>query len=295
MSLLVLFTFWHCERPDIVLEDPVHTLDVPENSDLTQVTRRNLPTLLDILGTDCITNEFSPTGIPNCPGILQERTITVTGLPDYPGCSFTVTFLYHECEIGNLLDIAIGDYQIVSHNCQKFSDEIANTSFIDFANANNLREAFELQMFEAIEDYVIEEKLNFFPDDHFECGFGMLFQINHFASSCYRYCYELYSYNEGVALWNQIKIGGCSSECCEVHTRICTEPDGTIRKETEAVICLNCESCQDDDLFWSWEVDPCEAVAYTPGVSIAIGADPGPQPPNRPQTTDCLFSCKEID
>jgi hypothetical protein len=269
-------------------------MDVTENSDLTQVTRRNLPTLLDILGTDCITDEFQPTNIPGCTGIPIERTISVTGLPDYPGCTFTVTFLYHRCSAAGLLDIAIGDYQIVSHDCQKFSDEIANTSFIDFANANTLREDFELQMFEAIEDYVINEELNSVSPGTYACGTSVLFEINHFASSCYRYCYELYSFNEGVALWNQIKIGGCSSECCEVHTRICIEPDGSIRKETEAVICLSCESCQDDVLFWSWEVDPCEAAAYTPGVSIALG-DPGPQPPTRPQTTDCMFSCKEID
>lgn len=263
-----------------------------ENND--QVTLRDVPDLLDVLGNDCIEGVYQPTGNEDCPGVLQERTIDVTGLPDYPGCTFTVTFKFHECKVGNLKDIAVGDYQIISHDCQKFSDQIANGSFPDFGDDNDLRELFELQMYEAIEDYIIDEEISN-PEGNYSCQQGLLFQITHYASSCYRYCYELYEYDDGVAYWNQIKIGGCGTECCEVHSRVCVEDDGSIYKETDYVECISadCVHCQYDPIFWQYEIHPCEVPALDPGVNIFNG-DPDPTP-TQPPTTDCMYSCKAID
>lgn len=255
---------------------------------------RDVPNLLDVLGTDCTDGRYQPSGDPNCPGIPEERTIDVTGLPDYPGCTFKVTFKQYTCRLGTLTDIAVSDYQIVSHDCQKFSGEIANSSLPDFNNTNELRETFELQMYEAIEDFIIAEELSIQVDSFYRCQKGRLFEVNHFASSCYKYCYDLYQYDGEIPLWNQIKIGGCGTECCEVHTRICVEKDGTINKETDYVDCVGagCLHCQYDPTFWEWSIHPCDVPGTIEGISVYDDQDPNT---TTRVVTDCIFDCKVID
>jgi len=201
--------------------------------------------LLDLIGVDCF--NFAGT-TPNCNDIPYTDTLTFTDLPNYPGCTFKIIYRYYVCggfggPLAGLTDLSISDYQILEHDCQKFSDEIETkrntTIWSEFIHQ------FDVKIHDQIQTHLIN---TWMQGGDYRCGSGLLFSIKFFSSSCYQYCTAQTKFGKenGKNLFISTKVA-CGLQCCETHTRICRKPDGSI--QTEVLIApIYPPFCQDESL-----------------------------------------------
>ncbi len=175
--------------------------------------------ILDLLGNSCVPESIV---IPDvCNDVTYIDTIDVV-LQDYPGCTFTIVFEYFKCEFqGVEMDLTVGDYQILSHDCQAFSDDVENpynqnvwSSFI---------EDFDQSIMGQIQNYLIEEYV--IDNERFECGNGVLFNITYTRAGCAKYITA--KLPGEINLSNTYKVA-CGSNCCQSHTLICVDSLGNL-------------------------------------------------------------------
>lgn len=187
------------------------------NSNSTTETRVS-GDLLDLLGTSCVPNSILVPGVCNDP--VFTDTMLITNHPMYPGCTFKLIFKRQECRNFTFLDITIGDFQILEHNCPQFSTDINNNYNQSIWSSYIIN--FETAMWNAIRDQVISQNVT---GNKFLCGIGQYVNINFIRASCYRY------------VSTKIKEGGlgistklsCGSQCCLSFTRVCRKADGTLQ------------------------------------------------------------------
>ena len=220
------------------------TKDLKENQNInltkTQLTEtRSGDDVLDLIGVDCF--NFAGTA-PGCNNVAYTDTLILTNVTDYPGCSFTVVYRYFTCISGGFTDVSISDFQMLSHNCQKFSDEILNkrntSIWSDFIHE------FDAKIHAEIQKHLVSV---FVTPNKFKCGSGSFFNIKFFSSSCYKYCTAQSNFGkEGPKYYFSTKVA-CGLQCCETHTKICRKPDGTL--QTQVLIApIYPPFCQDESL-----------------------------------------------
>jgi len=190
--------------------------------------------LIDLLGTACIPEDNS---IPGCNDTTFVDTMVISDLSMYPNCNFTVVFEFYECEdlSGDFQDITVGDFQVLDHDCDSFSNDLGN--YINGTISSDFVTDFDLEMWDTIEMRLIERE--FTDTTRFNCdvgpGVGRHWNINFIRVSCYTlYYYVLpgpFPCENCAPEYNYIKTP-CGSQCCERHTRVCRESDGTLRIET---------------------------------------------------------------
>jgi hypothetical protein len=184
--------------------------------------------LLDLLGTSCTPdNIFDPSG-SGCNDKLNVETLTLNNLPQYPGCTFKVTFKWLICDGGSLVDLTVGDFQILEHNCPQFSEDIKDkwnqTVFSEFI------QDFETSVWNSIETHFIAK---YMTPGKFNCGQGAFLNINYIRASCAKYACTLptfETFEQPLGICTKI---ACGSECCPRATKICRKADGTLNIETE--------------------------------------------------------------
>ncbi|MGE5356176.1 MAG: hypothetical protein ACM3PT_08050 [Deltaproteobacteria bacterium] len=191
---------------------------------------RNTGSLLDFLGTSCVPGIIN-VGV-GCNDEEYIDTLVINDLPNYPGCTFKIIYKRYECEALGLKDVTIGDFQILEHNCQQYSNDLNNA--YNGRILSNFVINFELSVWNKIRDHIITK---YVVGNAYPCGSSALFQINFIRSSCYR----IANYNQGNGLGVSTKIT-CGSQCCERHTFVCTNPDGSlfIVEEDETGGPINC-------------------------------------------------------
>lgn len=190
--------------------------------------------LIDLLGTACIPEDNS---IPGCNDTTFVDTMVISDLNRYPNCNFTVIFEFYKCEdlSGDFQDITVGDFQILDHDCDSFSNDLGN--YINETISSDFVTDFDLEMWDTIQMRLIERE--FTDTTRFNCelgpGAGRYWNINFIRVSCYTlYYYVIPGSNPCETCapeYNYLK-SPCGAQCCERHTRVCREPDGTLRIET---------------------------------------------------------------
>jgi hypothetical protein len=243
----IIFCFTSCDR---------FTNESELNENHLEVSLRSSGDLIDLLGTACVPSSIVLPGLCNDTTFLD--TIDVT-LVSYPGCTFTIIFQTLYCGYAGFQDVTVGDFQIVEHDCAAFSNDINNnwnqtiwSSFIT---------DFELEVYNEIQDYLIEQNVG---EGSFNCSSGAYWNINFIRASCYRYASttQLNGYLTSVKL-------ACGSQCCERHTRVCVQSDGTLFIDTY-------------DTTNPWSID-CSDPAFLIQPPVWIG---------RPEwITNCTVSC----
>lgn len=178
--------------------------------------------LLDLLGTSCVPGSIVFPGI--CNDTIFTDTVNVS-IAQFPGCNFTVIYHRFECELSGLLDVTVGDFQILDHDCQEFSDDILNP-YVQSIWTDYIID-FEIAVWDEIETQLINQYFD--DEDDYNCGQGGYWNINYIRSSCYNYVTTYIQegpyIEEGLGISTKIS---CGSQCCERHTRICRNPDGTL-------------------------------------------------------------------
>ena len=192
------------------------------SKDITAKSRAEKRDLLDLLGTACVPGNIVVPGA--CNDTIFVDTLIITDLPQYPGCKFKVIYKRQECKIPSIRDITIGDFQILEHDCDAFSADINNkwnqSIWSDFIID------FELSVYGAVQNHLITQNVT----EEFNCLEGVLFTINFIRASCYRYASVRQKNGQSVST----KLT-CGSQCCERHTRVCRNPDGTFNITTNDV------------------------------------------------------------
>jgi hypothetical protein len=174
--------------------------------------------LLDLLGESCLPNSILNVGT-NCNDVEFTDTANVT-LAAYPGCTFVVVWHYYKCVVGTLTDYTMGDFQILSHNCAGFETAMNNALSTSPATLITFLDAFDLSIYNALIPVIINENV---PPNTFECLHGVYFLIHFIHTSCYKYCVIEFD-DESVSY---VKVA-CGSDCCERHTRVCRNANGTL-------------------------------------------------------------------
>ncbi|MFN8339489.1 MAG: hypothetical protein U0T36_10785 [Saprospiraceae bacterium] len=174
--------------------------------------------LLDLLGTACVPGSIN-IGL-GCNSTTFTDTMVISNHPMYPGCSFKLIFKRQECAIGQFLDVTIGDFQILDHNCAQFSTDLNNKRNLSIWSSYITD--FESAMWNAIRDQVIAQKVT---GNKFRCGLGQYLNINFIRASCSRYVST--KLKEG-GLGISTKLS-CGSQCCKTFTRVCRKSDGTLQ------------------------------------------------------------------
>ncbi len=170
--------------------------------------------LIDLLGESCVPSSII---IPGCNDSVYIQTTTITDHEMYPGCTFKVVYKMQLCQSQNLIDLTVGDFQIIEHNCQAFSEDLNNNY-----NTLNFREFmtnFETKMWNSISQILTEQVSN---SINITCGEGAVFNINYIRTSCYKYV----ALKSKTNLYETIKVA-CGTQCCERHSRICRKSDGS--------------------------------------------------------------------
>ncbi|TVR76012.1 MAG: hypothetical protein EA409_13830 [Saprospirales bacterium] len=215
IALAIGTIFTSCDTPIVIETDK-------EQTDTKKSTLRSQTeySLLDLLGNACIPENF---GIPDCNDSLFVDTVVINNLPNYPHCKFTVIFHTYICDLGNLLDVTVGDFQILHHDCLSFSNDLQNPNIQSIYST--FIADFDLSVWEVLEEYIIDK---YFDDPNiFNCGSGMFWNINFVRSACYRM--PTFMQGEGIEVIYKVS---CGSQCCEKHTRVCRNQDGTLNLTT---------------------------------------------------------------
>ena len=175
--------------------------------------------LIDLLGTSCVPGTINIGG--GCNDTLYVDTLVVTNHVMYPGCSFKIIFQRRECKLGSSFeDVTVGDFQILEHNCPQFSTDLDNT--YNQSIWSDYIIDFETEMWNKIRDYLISQKVT---GEKFKCTQGVYFNINFIRASCYR-CVTTKTRSGGLGVSTKL---ACGSQCCERHTRVCRQLDGTLK------------------------------------------------------------------
>ena len=220
-TMFILSFFCSCGKESLTFSN-----SLPHKSGLE--LRNGDNTLLDLLGNSCLdlkTNIVIPGW---CNDTTYLDTIDITGLNLFPGCSFKIVFKYYICQLGNLMDITVGDYQIISHDCPGFSQYINDNFHLSIFS--NFIQNFDLQVYLKLEEYFI----NIFATNNLlhPCGTGVYFNITFVSASCYKYCW----YTEFDPIrrisYDLIAKVACGTDCCERHTKVCVLPDGSLSRQT---------------------------------------------------------------
>lgn len=157
-----------------------------------------------------------------CSSILQYIT-TITTHPDYPGCSFEVSLNYVNCitdpgPFGQNNSILAGDFTIISHDCQQYSDDVSlATSAGDFALFEFVQEFDKLMLIELEVGLAIE------ADAVNECGQPQFSEITIFSASCYAICTKQILVGE-FTFNSVVEIPCESSGCCARSSWVCFDP-----------------------------------------------------------------------
>ena len=170
------------------------------------------------MGTACVPSSIN-IGF-GCNDTTYIDTVVINSLSQYPGCIFKVIFQRQECKVGSTLeDVTIGDFQILEHNCSQFSIDINNNYNQSIWSSFIIN--FETSMWNSIRDYLIALKVT---GNKFLCGQGKWFNINFIRASCYRYASGIQ--RNGLAISTKLS---CGSQCCERHTTVCRNQNGTLQ------------------------------------------------------------------
>lgn len=185
-----------------------------------KIESRSDISLLDLLGTSCTPYSAINAGT-GCNNVINIDTLVINNVPQYPGCTFKVTYQRLECTFGSLKDVTIGDFQVIEHDCVSFSRDLNNAYNRGILSSFVID--FEMNIWNKIRDHIIQ--IYVAPSSSpYLCGSGALFQINFTRSSCYRVaCYQQ---KNGLGVGTKIT---CGSQCCERQTRVCRNPDGTLQ------------------------------------------------------------------
>lgn len=199
------------------------------NANESVVTYRSGETLstryvLDLLGDACVPGSiFIGSG---CNDIEYIDTMQIT-LPAYTGCTFTIVFKHYECAAGGLLDYTMGDFQIISHNCSAFTTAFYTALTTGGSTLATFLTNFELSIYNQIEQAIIAQ---YVPTGTYPCLQGLFFNIIFIKASCYYNC--IIDYPNSTS--NYVKVA-CGVDCCERHTRVCRNAQGSIYTEVEYV------------------------------------------------------------
>ena len=117
----------------------------------------------------------------------------------------------------------MGDFQILSHNCPGFTSAMNTALSTSPTAVISFIDAFDLAIYNALNTLIINENV---PTGTFPCLQGVYFQINFIHASCYKYC--VIAFNDDAASY--VKVA-CGSDCCERHTRVCRNANGTLNIE----------------------------------------------------------------
>ena len=181
------------------------------------IENRSNGDLLDLLGTACVPSSIVIPGA--CNDTIYTDTVEIMNHNMYPGCTFKLIFKRQECKLGSSLeDVTIGDFQILEHNCSQFSTDLFN--YYNQSIWSNYIIDFESEMWNKIRDYIISQKVT---GNKFPCLGGVFFNINFIRASCYRYASIIQKNGLGIST----KLA-CGSQCCERHTRVCRNQDGSL-------------------------------------------------------------------
>lgn len=172
--------------------------------------------LLDLLGTACVPDHIN-VGY-GCNDTLWIDTLIINNHPQYPGCSFKIIFNRRNCSYDVFTDVTIGDFQIIDHDCPQFSQDI--NSYYNQSIWSSYIIDFETNMWNSIRDHIISE---YVTGNNFLCGQGYFWNIYFIRASCVQYA----SIATGKGLSAMVKLA-CGSQCCERHTRVCRNADGTL-------------------------------------------------------------------
>lgn len=231
---LILFLFPVLLILGIVYACNTLTEDVGESLETTIVMERgNTPyDILDLLGVDCLIQP-DPNNPAGCFDEEFTETLVINDLPGYPGCSFTVEYNYLTCLFGGILQIQTGDYQIIDHDCLKFSNDISDSNMSE-ADWNDYISDFDIQVKDIIAEYMIEK---FFDEEIFKCGEGVFLSVEVYASACYMYyitpistVQQYDNLNGGISddrnnLNTALKVT-CGTVCCEYTYKVCVDENG---------------------------------------------------------------------
>lgn len=194
------------------------------NIEHQQIEFRGSGGILELLGKDCI-----PDSLLNitqyCNSTEYFDTITIDSVSGYPGCTFTVVVSYYLCSWMGLMDVRSSDYQILEHDCEKFSDDLDS---LPYDPTFSYIIDFDALIYEKIEEYFMNK---FMSGGTYPCGSGAVFNIIFYRSSCYKYCVSEEEWGRGRVLQTIYKIG-CGDQCCERRTYMCENPDGSIYTNT---------------------------------------------------------------
>jgi hypothetical protein len=125
-------------------------------------------------------------------------------------------YSYLICDFWGLRDISVGDYQLISHDCEDFSDDIESPSTSTIFS--NFIHEFDQKIYSAINAYL----LSLVNPQSYPCGFSAYIQITFYTASCYRYCIAYVSGTEIVG----VTKAACGVECCEYQTSWCFDQLG---------------------------------------------------------------------
>lgn len=84
---------------------------------------------------------------------------------------------------------------------------------------------FDLAIWREIETYLVNTHFN--DSGLFNCGEGMFWNINYVRAACIRT--PTFTQENGLQVSYKFS---CGSQCCERHTRICRNEDGTLNLTT---------------------------------------------------------------
>ena len=213
--------------------------------------------LLDLLGTACVPSSIVIPGA--CNDTIYTDTVVITNHSMYPGCSFKVIFKRQECKIPSFKDVTVGDFQILDHDCPQFSIDLDNNYNQSIWSSYIID--FETEMWNNIRDHIIAQ--NVVGNDYI-CMQGVFFYINFIRASCYRYVSTIRKHG-GLGISTKL---ACGSQCCERHTRVCRNTDGTLNIVQSDVTNPFTISCSDpsflmDPPIWLGKVEwitPCKVT-----------------------------------
>lgn len=169
---------------------------------------------LDLLGISC----FPDSLIDVCDSFPTIDSMQIM-LPDYPGCTFWISFEYYECRNGSYQYYHIGSFHIVSHNCPAFWTAFSSAYAAGGATMAAFIENFDHDVFLQIKTNLANTLV---PVGTNPCGTSFVVFMDYIRVSCYKWCYI----QNGQTV-TSIRVA-CGSDCCPELTRACRDENGNL-------------------------------------------------------------------
>jgi hypothetical protein len=191
-------------------EDPIS----PDDRSNISIRGDSIEDLLELLGIACLPDSIQE----ECDSFPSIDSMVIM-LPDYPGCSFWITYEMYECRSGNNLYYYLGNFEIINHNCAAFTAAFNSAYAAGGATLASFVENFDHDVFLKIKTNLANTLV---PAGSYPCDSSYVTFMSYIRVSCFKWCYV----QNGQTI-SSIKVA-CGSDCCSEVTRACRDEGGTL-------------------------------------------------------------------